>query len=59
VFAAYASSHPLAIGINSCLLVSNGDRARASWIYARPISLSLITDLVRLTGANPALWQGR
>ena len=56
VFAAYPGAHRIAIGIDSCLLVSNG-ASGSYWVYAPPLAFPLIASLVQATGGNPAPWQ--
>jgi hypothetical protein len=55
-FAAHPGGHRLAIGIDSCLLVSNG-ASGSYWVYATPLAFPLIASLVQVTGGNPTPWQ--
>jgi hypothetical protein len=55
VFITYRGGHQLDLGIDLCLVVVNG--SRSGWIFAKPGAVSLIAELVRVTGGNPIPWE--
>ena len=54
VLVTYPGDHRLDVGVDSCLLVSNGSTFPVAWVYSKAgPGLALVTRLVRVSGGGP------